>query len=353
MLFMQSEIATAVCQMDGSAAMVNQQVVVLAGGVGAARFLQGVVAVTPQEDVTVISNVGDDDEIYGVHVSPDIDIVTYTLAGAIDETKGFGLAGDTFAVVGALARFGNEAWFGLGDRDFATCLYRTLQLRSGRTLSEVTATIVHSFGLDVTILPVTDARLATRVRTPAGTLAFQDYFVRRRTEDEVLGIDFDGAGNAAPSPGVLDSIRNAEAILIAPSNPFVSIGPILSVPGVRDAIIASDAPVVAVSPIVGGEALKGPAAKMFRSLGGEASVTGVAAQYRGLVDVLVIDTVDAEHADAVAALEITPVVTNTIMRGPAEKANLARVSIDAARSRVASRPRPGRAGNPTGRLDAP
>jgi LPPG:FO 2-phospho-L-lactate transferase len=353
MLFMQSEIAAAVCQMDGSAEMANQQFVVLAGGVGAARFLQGVVAVTPQEDVTVVSNVGDDDEIYGVHVSPDIDIVTYTLAGVIDETKGFGLADDTFAVVGALARFGDEAWFGLGDRDFATCLYRTLELRSGRPLSEITRAVARSFGLGVTILPVTDARLATRVRTPAGTLAFQDYFVRRRTEDEVLGIDFEGAGSATPAPGVLDAIRRADAILIAPSNPFVSIGPILSVPRVRDAIIAADAPVVAVSPIVGGEALKGPAAKMFRSLGGEASAAGVAAQYRGFVDALVIDTVDADHADAVAALGIMPVVTNTIMRGPAEKANLARVSIDAARAIAGQRSGLGRATNPAGASDTP
>lgn len=314
--------------------MAEERVVVLAGGVGAARFLQGVVATTPQERVTVISNVGDDEQIYGVHVSPDIDIVTYTLAGVVDESKGFGQAGDTFAVVDALARFGADAWFRLGDRDYATCLYRTLQLRAGRPLSEITGEIARSFGLSLTLLPVTDSRLATRVRTPAGTLAFQDYFVRRRTEDEALGIEFDGAERAAPAPGVLDAIEAARVILIAPSNPFVSIAPILAVPGVREAIEHSSAPVVAVSPIVGGEALKGPAAKMFRSLGGEASATGVAAHYQGLIDALVIDEVDAAQSDAVAALGIRPVVTDTIMRGPSEKANLARVALETGRTFV-------------------
>src|SRR5215212_2885500 len=258
--------------------MTHNRIVVLAGGVGAARFLQGVVQVVPPDDVTVISNVGDDEEIYGVHVSPDIDIVTYTLAGLVDEAKGFGLAG---------------AWFRLGDRDYATCLYRTLELRAGRPLSAITAEVARAFGLSLRLLPVTDQRLATMVRTPAGPLAFQDYFVRRRTEDEVLGVEFAGAEESRPAPGVLEAIDRAEAILIAPSNPFVSIGPILAVPGVREAIATAKAPVVAVSPIVGGEAIKGPAAKMFRSLGGEASAAGVAAHYRGLVGTLVIDELDA------------------------------------------------------------
>jgi LPPG:FO 2-phospho-L-lactate transferase len=315
--------------------MAEETVVVLAGGVGAARFLQGVIATVPQERITVISNVGDDEEIYGVHVSPDIDIVTYTLAGVVDESKGFGQAGDTFAVVDALARFGADTWFRLGDRDYATCLYRTLQLRSGRLLSEITGKIARSFGLSLTLLPVTNSRLATRVRTPAGTLAFQDYFVRRRTEDEALAIEFDGAEQAAPAPGVLEAIEAADVILIAPSNPFVSIAPILAVPGVRAAIETASAPVVAVSPIVGGEALKGPAAKMFRSLGGEASAAGVAAQYEGLIDVLVIDDLDAAQSDAVAARGIRPIVTDTIMRGPLEKAGLARVALEAGRATAA------------------
>jgi len=310
--------------------MTHNQIVVLAGGVGAARFLQGVVQVAPPEEVTVISNVGDDEEIYGVHVSPDIDIVTYTLAGVVDEAKGFGLDGDTFAVVDGLVRFGADAWFRLGDRDFATCLYRTLQLRAGRPLSAVTAEVARAFGLSLRLLPVTDQRLATMVRTPAGPLAFQDYFVRRRTEDEVLGVEFAGADEARPAPGVLEAIARADAILIAPSNPFVSIGPILAVPGVREAIAAAKAPVVTVSPIVGGEAIKGPAAKMFRSLGGEASAAGVAAHYRGLVGTLVIDELDANQAGAVAAAGVRPVVADTIMRGPREKANLARVALEAA-----------------------
>lgn len=305
----------------------GSSVVVLAGGVGAARFLQGVVSVVPAAEVTVISNVGDDAEIYGLHVSPDIDIVTYTLAGLVDAAKGFGLTHDTFHVIEGLARFGEPPWFRLGDRDLATCLYRTQELRTGRPLSAITAQIVRSFGLDVTLLPVTDDRLATMVRTPAGTLAFQDYFVRRRTEDEVLGVEFDGAAQAKAAPSVLDAIAGARAILFAPSNPFVSIGPLLAVPGVRAAIEAAKAPKIAVSPIVGGEALKGPAAKMFRSLGGEASAAGVAAHYRDLIDTLVIDTVDAAQADAVAAHGVTPLVTDTIMRGPREKANLARVAL--------------------------
>jgi LPPG:FO 2-phospho-L-lactate transferase len=307
----------------------GQRVVVLAGGVGAARFLQGVVSVVPPESVTVVCNVGDDAEIYGLCVSPDIDIVTYTLAGVVDPAKGFGLLHDTFHVIDTLARFGEESWFRLGDRDLATCLFRTQQLRAGRTLTEVTAMVAGAYGVQSALLPVTDDRVATMVRTPVGTLSFQDYFVRRRTNDEVLGIEFAGGATARPAPGVLAAIDDARCILIAPSNPFVSIGPILAVPGVRDALLAAPAPVVAVSPIVGGEALKGPAAKMFRSLVGEASAGGVAAHYAGLIDVLVIDALDRDAADTVAAQGVRAVVTDTIMRGPREKAALARVALEA------------------------
>jgi LPPG:FO 2-phospho-L-lactate transferase len=310
--------------------MAGDQIVVLAGGVGAARFLEGVTAVVSPEEVTVISNVGDDEEIYGVHVSPDIDIVTYTLAGLIDEVRGFGLTGDTYQVIDGLARFGVDTWFRLGDRDFATCLYRTLELRRGRPLSAITSEVARRLGLTIALLPVTDDRLATMVRTPAGLLNFQDYFVRRQTEDEVLEIELAGANAARPAPGVLDAIAQARAILVAPSNPFVSIGPILAVRGVREAITDARAPVVAVSPIVGGAAIKGPAAKMFRSLGGDASAAGVAAHYERLIDALIIDNVDEAQAEAVTALGIRAVVTDTIMRGRAEKAHLARTALAAA-----------------------
>jgi len=304
--------------------------VVLAGGVGAARFLQGVVSVWPSEQVIVISNVGDDTEIYGLHVSPDIDIVAYTLAGMVDAAKGFGLLHDSFDVVESLARYGEETWFRLGDRDLATCLFRTNQLRAGRPLSAITAVIAHALGLDLTILPVTDAPLRTLVETPGGRLSFQEYFVKRRTEDEVLGMHFEGAAQASPAPGVLDAIERARAILIAPSNPFVSIDPILAVPGIREALIATAAPIVAVSPIVGGEALKGPAAKMFRSLGKEASAAGVAAHYHGLVQTLVIDALDRSLAAAIRPTGMRVAITDTIMRGPRQKADLARAALEAA-----------------------
>jgi LPPG:FO 2-phospho-L-lactate transferase len=316
-----------------------RSVVTFAGGVGAARFLQGLLAVAPATDVTVVSNVGDDVEVYGLHVSPDIDIVTYTLAGVVNTGQGFGLLHDTYHVIESLARFGEEPWFRLGDRDLATCLHRTLALRAGRTLSDVTAGIARAFGLTVQLLPVTNDPLRTVVHTPAGALAFQEYFVHRRTEDQVERIDFQGAAQAWPAPGVLEAIAAASVIVIAPSNPFVSIGPILAVPGVREALRNAAAPVVGVSPIVGGEALKGPAAKMFRSLGGEASAAGVAAHYGELLDALVIDTVDADQADAVAARGIRPVVTDTIMRGPREKAALARATLAAAFA-LSERPAP-------------
>lgn len=309
-------------------------VVVLAGGVGAARFLQGVVTVLPAERLTVISNVGDDTEINGLRVSPDIDIVVYTLAGVVNAAMGFGLLNDTHNVIEGLSRFGVEPWFRLGDRDLATCLYRTLELQAGRPLSAVTAHIARSYGLDLTLLPVTDDRLRTLVETPAGTLAFQEYFVRRRTADTVMGVTFDGAETAQPAPGVIEAIERASAILIAPSNPFVSIGPILAVRAVNDALIGTSAPVVAVSPIVGGEALKGPAAAMFRSLGGEASAVAVARHYAGLIDTLIIDGVDAALAEAIEAEGVDAAVTDTIMRGPREKANLARVVLETAQVSV-------------------
>ena len=305
-------------------------ITVLAGGVGAARFLQGLLCHVPQSEVTVISNVGDDLEFFGLHVSPDADIVIYTLAGQIDPERGFGLLNDTQNTVGALRRFGHETWFNLGDRDLATALHRTTRLRQGVSMTQVTAEIVAAYGLQLTLLPMTDAPVRTKVRTPDGVLAFQDYFVRRRTEDEVLGIEFEGIEGAVPAPGVLASIKNADAVLIAPSNPFVSIGPILALPGVREALRGRRENCSSVSPIVGGKTVKGPAARMMQSLGYENSAWQVAELYHDLAATIVIDDVDAALAGRIAKSGVRPIVTDTIMRRIFEKAALAKTALDAA-----------------------
>ena len=299
-------------------------IAVLAGGVGAARFLQGVLCHVRQRDLVVVSNTGDDLDFFGLYVSPDIDIVIYTLAGVVGE-QGFGLLNDTLNVVDALTRFGHERWFALGDRDLATALHRTRRFAEGATYTEIAAEIARAYGLGLTILPMSDQPVRTRIRTDEGLLPFQEYFVRRRTEPEVREIVFDGVDVARPTPAVLDALRSAEAVLIAPSNPFVSIGPILALPGVRETLRERRGSVVAVSPIVGGEALKGPAAKMMRALGHDASAVTVAAQYRDIAGTLVIDNVDAALAPAIEALGVRAVVTDTIMRGMYEKAALARV----------------------------
>jgi LPPG:FO 2-phospho-L-lactate transferase len=302
---------------------------VLAGGVGAARFLEGVVQVLPQRDVTVISNTGDDEDFFGLRVSPDIDIVIYTLAGAVDAEKGWGLTGETFHALDALRRFGYETWFNLGDRDMATHAHRTRLLREGATLSQATRSIVAAFGLELTLLPVSDDRIRTLVDTDSGTLAFQEYFVKRRTEDEVRAVRFDGIEKARPAPEVIDAIMKADLVAIAPSNPVVSIGPILAVAGVRDALRETAAKVVGISPIVGGKTIKGPADRMMASLGMTPTAAGVAEAYGDFLDVLVIDEEDSGLAPAVEATGVRAVVAQTIMRGPAEKRALAEVVLGA------------------------
>jgi len=304
----------------------------LAGGVGAARFLEGLIQIIPQEDITVISNTGDDEDFFGLRVSPDIDIVIYTLAGAINAETGWGLAGETFRALEALGRFGYETWFGLGDGDLATHVHRTNMLRDGATLSQATRSIAEAFGLRLTLLPVSDDRIRTIVETAAGeTLAFQEYFVKRRTEDEVRAVHFDGIDTAQPAPGVLEAIANADLIAIAPSNPVVSIGPLLAVHGVREALRNTRAKVVGVSPIIGGKTIKGPADRMMASLGMTPTATGVAETYRDFLDVLVIDEEDRALAPAVEAAGVRAVVAQTIMRGPAEKRALAEMILAAAK----------------------
>ncbi len=306
----------------------RRSVLVLCGGVGAARFLEGVVRAVDPATVTAIVNVADDAEFHGLHVSPDIDTVLYTLAGVVDPVNGWGVRDDTHVVQDALAALGRDTWFQLGDRDLATHLHRTALLREGAPLSEITARLAHSLGVSVRVLPSSDERQATMVRTDEGWLAFQDYFVRRRQRDTVREVRFDGAGTAAA--GVLDAIADAGVVLVAPSNPIVSIGPILAVEGVRDALLRTRAAIVAVSPIVGGEALKGPAAAMLASLGHEVSPVGVARLYADFLDVMVIDERDAALVAQVESTGVSAVVAPTIMVDLAAKERLARSALEAA-----------------------
>ena len=305
-------------------------IVVLAGGVGAARFLQGLVQILPQQRLAVIVNTADDRDFYGLHVSTDLDIVMYTLAGIVDETHGWGIRNDTYNAMQQLTYYGNEDWFLLGDRDLATHIHRTNLLRQGKTLSEVTDDLRKRFGLELRILPMTDQPIATHIQTPIGLLHFQEYMVKRHCADEVQDVIFVGASDARPAPGVLDAIKEAEAILIAPSNPIVSIGSILAVPGIHDILHEASGMVAAVSPIVGGAPIKGPADKLMRGLGMDVSAVGVARCYRDFLDVMVIDEQDAHLVSEIEDLGIPAVATNTIMNDNVAKAALARKVLAAA-----------------------
>ena len=313
--------------------------VALCGGVGAARMLSGLVRVVPGDEITAIVNVGDDMVLHGLSISPDLDTVTYTLAGLDNRETGWGVAGESWAVMDELARLGGDDWFRLGDRDLATHLFRTGRLAAGQPLSAVTTALCDRRGIAVHMVPVTDDPLRTRVTLaarsalgPAGTeVCFQDYFVRLAHEVPVRGVRFEGADDARPAPGVIDALARAGMIVVCPSNPVVSIGPLLAVPGVEDALRARRPDVVAVSPIVAGAALKGPADRMLRELGTEPSVVGVARLYASWVGTLVIDEADAAHAAAVEAEGMRCVVAPTVMSTPERAADLAKVVLDARR----------------------
>jgi LPPG:FO 2-phospho-L-lactate transferase len=302
----------------------RNRLVALAGGVGAARFLDGLARVIPPENIYIIGNTADDAEIHGLHISPDLDTVTYALAGLANPQTGWGIRGDSFRCLEALGRLGADTWFQLGDVDLATHLYRTERLRQGATLSEVTREITCALKVRSTLVPMSDQRVRTRICTPSGELEFQTYFVKRRARDRVTAMHFEGASEAAPAPGVLEAIENAEAIVLCPSNPFISIGPILAVPGIREALRQRRDNVAAISPIVGGRALKGPAAKMMRSLKIVPSAFAVARLYRDFVGVFVLDELDRKHAVKVQALGMRAVVKNTIMSGLGERKALAK-----------------------------
>ncbi len=307
-------------------------IVALAGGVGAARFLRGLVDLVDPETLTIISNTGDDLERFGLHVSPDIDIVAYTLAGLVDEDRGWGIRGDTFEALAMLQRYGEAGWFNLGDRDLATHILRTERLHAGESLAGITKALCQALGVRSRILPMCDHAVPTLIRTPGGVFHFQEYLVQRGGREEVLEVIFQGVEQARPAPGVCAALAQAESILICPSNPVVSIGTILAIPGMRQAIIDSPAPVVAVSPIVAGKALKGPADLMLRGLGLEVSACGVARYYGDLLHGLVIDAQDVGLQPRLAGMGLRVEVTNTVMRSLEDKRALARTALTLARA---------------------
>lgn len=302
-------------------------IVALAGGVGGARLAHGLARALPPDGLSVIVNTGDDFDHYGLRVCPDLDTVMYTLSGLANEATGWGVAGDTDAALGMLRRYGEDAWFWLGDRDMATCLMRSERLRVGQTLSAVTAALASALGVTSSLLPMSDAPVATIVNTPAGPLTFQEYFVRRRHQDVVLGVQLEGIESAEATAAALAALSQAEAVIICPSNPLLSIRPILSVRGMRAAIMAAKAggaPVVAVSPIIGGQAVKGPAAGNLETQGFPASPLGIARWYGDLLDGLALDHADAALAPEIESLGVRPLVTDILMRDVADRERLAR-----------------------------
>ncbi|MGH7276305.1 MAG: 2-phospho-L-lactate transferase [Candidatus Rokuibacteriota bacterium] len=306
------------------------RVTALAGGTGAAKLLRGLAARVAVRNLTVIGNTGDDTEVWGLHVSPDLDTVTYALAGALDAERGWGLRDETFHCLTAMAALGAQTWFQLGDRDLATHLARTRMLADGHPLSRTAARLARSLGVAVPILPMSDDPVRTRIRTPEGWLAFQEYFVRDKALPEVLEVQYAGAGAARPAPGVVEAIRDADLVVICPSNPVTSVGPILAVPGVVEALVATRAPVVGVSPIVGGAPVSGPAGALMRARGLEVSPVGVAVAYAPWLRRLLLDPRDRGAVPRLAALGVEPVLAEIVMKDRAGEVALAGRVLEAA-----------------------
>jgi LPPG:FO 2-phospho-L-lactate transferase len=306
-------------------------ITVLAGGVGAARFLRGLVQVVAPDEVTAVVNVGDDLRVHGLHVSPDLDSIVYHLAGVVHPDQQWGRADESFVVAGELERLGRPTWFTLGDRDLGVHVHRTARLAEGAPLSQVTAEVAHAFGVTVRLLPATDDRVTTRVHTAAGDdLHFQEYWVRDHGDPEVAAVTLTGRDRARPAPGVVEALVDADVVLVAPSNPVVSIGTILAVPGIAEAVRTTPAPVVGVSPIVGDAVVRGMADRLLPAIGVPTTAAGVAHHYADWLDGWVLDDRDAAQADAVAAAGVRPTVTDTMMDDPAVAAALARTCLDLA-----------------------
>lgn len=297
---------------------------VLTGGTGGAKLLQGLSLEVDPRELTIICNTADDVVLYGLHISPDLDTITYTLAGLANEEKGWGIKGDAFTALEWMGKYGWETWFRLGDRDLATHLTRSALLSGGVSLSQATERIRKALGVKASILPMSDDRIETRVVTPKGEISFQEFFVRHRWSQEVERVYFAGIERSLPAPGVIEAIRGAEAIVVCPSNPVTSVGPILAVPGLRAALRKVERPVVAVSPLIGGAAVSGPAAKLMASMGIEVSAFGVAKAYADFVDAMFIARKDEGLRGSIAELGVRPVATSILMSSPGDKRRLAR-----------------------------
>lgn len=300
---------------------------VLSGGTGGAKFVDGLRQVMPAEEITIVVNTGDDLLWWGLYVSPDIDSITYVLSGMLSRERGWGVKGDTFLCLQAMGQLGEPTWFHTGDRDLAVHLLRSRLLAEGKTLSEATAVISEKLGVKARILPMSNSRVETRVDTPAGELSFEEYFVQRWYQDPVNSIRFAGASDAEPAPRVIDAITSADAVLIAPSNPVTSIGPILAVPGIREALLSARGKIAAVSPIVSNAPVAGPAGILMAAQGLPCSITGVAKAYEEFLDILICDTRDARTADTLRRSGLRVQCTQTIMRSAEDKAALAREAL--------------------------
>lgn len=301
------------------------RVTAIAGGTGAAKLIRGLAAALGQRNLTIVGNTGDDAEVWGLHVSPDLDTVTYALAGLLDVDRGWGRSAESFRCLEGMAALGAETWFNLGDRDLATHLVRTRALRQGQALSPVTAAIARSLGVTARILPMSDDPVRTRIRTPDGWLTFQEYFVREKTLVEVLDVAYEGAARARPAPGVIEALREADLVVVCPSNPVTSVGPLLAVPGIVEALSTTRAPVVAVSPILANAAVSGPAAALMRARGLPVSPVGVAAAYAPWLRTLVLDRRDAAEAPALAGRGVRSVLADILMTDRESEISLARI----------------------------
>jgi LPPG:FO 2-phospho-L-lactate transferase len=306
-------------------------ITVLTGGTGGAKFVDGLRQVVPNEELTIVVNTGDDMRWWGLQISPDVDSIVYTLAGKLSQERGWGVERDTFFCLSTMGQMGEPAWFSVGDRDLAMHVFRSKLLADGKTLSEATAEISTRLGIKSRVFPMTNSLVETRVLTAEGELSFEEYFVQRRYRDEVREVSFAGASHAVPAPGVIDAIGSSELILLAPSNPVTSIGPILAVPGIREALRETQAEVVAVSPIVGGAAVTGPAGALLASQGYAVSIAGVADFYRDFLDVLVVDFQDAPAASALRDSGLRVHCTPTLMRKNEDRQALAKSAIEACR----------------------